>query len=92
MIVVLHDQLLHLAAAVLVRAGGGVHHRDERDLGPHHKARAVARVIEIRAVLVMRKAHGVRAHLADKGHVLFVLLFRQRVALAQTVLMAGHAA
>ena len=92
MIVVLHDQLLHLAAAVLVRAGGGVHHRDERDLGPHHKARAVARVIEIRAVLVMRKAHGVRAHLADKGHVLLVLLFRQRVALAQTVLMAGHAA
>ena len=91
-VVILHDQLFQLAAAVFVRCGVGVHRRNKRDFCPHHKARTVARIIKILAVLIMRKAHRICPHLADERNIRLVLLLCQCVALAQTILMARYPA
>ena len=53
MVVVLDDQLGHLAAAACVGILAGFEHADERNLGPNGKTDGVAGVIEILTVLVV---------------------------------------
>ena len=89
-VVVLHDQLAHLRERVFAPAGHVP--RDVRDLRPHDEPALVAQVVERLAVLVVRKAHGRRAQLADEVDVAAVVLFVQRVANALPVLVAGNAA
>ena len=86
-VVVLDDQLFHLADGV----GAAVGHvlRDVRDLGPDDHAHLIAEVIEVLVMLVVGQADGVRAQLLDELHVLVVHLSRDGVAQALAVLMAG---
>ena len=90
MVIVLNDQLLHLADGVFPALGhmlGNV-----RDFRPYHHAALVAQVIEVLIVLVVGQTDGVGPDLADQIHVLFVHFLRQRVAHAFPVLVPGNAA
>ena len=89
-VIVLHDQLGHLAESVLPALGHVL--GDVGDLGPDDHAVFVAQIVEIPAVLVVGQAHGVGAHLPQKGHVLVVLPIGQGAAQALAVLVAGRAA
>ena len=89
MVIVLHDELAHLLDRVLSAIGHMA--GDIRNLRPDDHAALVAQIIEKLVVLIMRKADGVRADLADQVHVLFVMLGQQRVADSPAVLMAGDA-
>ena len=89
-VVVLHDQLGHLAD----RVGPAVFHvfGDVGDFGPDDQAVLVAQVVEVLGVLIVCQAHGVGAHLAQQGHVLLVLGVSQCTAQTLAVLVAGCAA
>ena len=88
-VVVLDDQLFHLADGVLAAVGHML--RDVRDLGPDDHADLIAEVVEVLVMLVVSQADGVRAQLLDELHVLLVHLPRDGVAQAFAVLMAGNA-
>ena len=90
-VVVLGDQLGHLADCVVVRGLAGVELADERDLGPDDHARLVGQLIEIRVVLVVGQADRVGANLLDQGHVLLMLLAGDGPAHVKAVLVAGDA-
>ena len=90
-VVVLRDELGHLADGVVVRFLGLHEHADERDLRPQHHAGAVAQRVEVLVVLVVRQTDGVRAHLTDQREVLLVVGAADGPALVEAVLMAGHA-
>ena len=90
MVVVLHNQFSHLGEGV--GAALGYMLGDVGDFCPRHKAVFIAQVVEILRVLVVGQAHGVRAHLAQQGHILVVLFFGQCVAKALAVLMSRCAA
>ena len=90
MVVVLGDELLHLGNGVfktIFKVTG-----DVRNFRPDDHAVLIAQVVEILVVLIVRKADGRRAELADVFHVLPVMLRQQRVADSPAVLMAGDAA
>ena len=89
-VVVLHDQLGHLAD----RVGPTVFHvfGDIRNFRPDDQAVLVAQVVEVLGVLIVCQAHGVGAHLAQQGHVLLVLGVSQCTAQTLAVLVASCAA
>ena len=89
MIVVLLNQLFHLADGV--RAAVGHVLADVGDFRPDNQAVAVAEVVEILVVLVVRQPQRRRADFADERHVLVVHLARDRVADALAILVAAHA-
>ena len=89
MIVVLLNQFLHLADGV--RAAVGHVLADVGDFRPDNQAVAVAEVVEILVVLVVRQPQRRRANFADERHILVVHLARDRVADALAILVAAHA-
>ena len=89
MIVVLLNQLLHLADGVFPTVGHML--ADVRNLRPDDHAVFVAQIIEILVVLIVRQTDGVAAQLADECHVLVVHLAGDGVADALAILMAGYA-
>ena len=88
-VVVLDDQLFHLADGVLAAVGHVL--TDVGDLGPNNHADLVAQIIEVLVVLIMSQADGVGTDLFDQGHVFVVHLAGDGVAQALAVLMAGNA-
>ena len=90
MVVILDNQLLHLADAVLMGRGIRVHHADERNLRPDHKAQVVAGIVEILGMLVMGQADGVCPQLLDDPGILVMLLPGEGIPPVQPVLMAAH--
>ena len=88
-VVVLLDQLLHLADGV----GAPARHMlaDIGDLRPDDHTRLVAQVVEVLVMLVVGKAHGVGAQLLDELHILVVHFPGDGVAQTLAVLMAGNA-
>ena len=78
MIVVLLNQFLHLADGV--RAAVGHVLADVGDFRPDNQAVAVAEVVEILVVLVVRQPQRRRADFADERHILVVHLARDCVA------------
>ena len=91
MVVVLADQLGHLADGVVVGLLAGDEAADEGDLSPDHEAGVVAQVVEILVVLVVGQADGVGAHFLDEGDVLLMVGAADGPALVEAVLMAGDA-
>ena len=91
-VVVLDDQLGHLAAAVCVGILAGFEHADERNLGPNGKTDGVAGVIEILTVLVVGQTNGVGTDFLDHLGILVMVVNAQSVAFVQAVLMAGNTA
>lgn len=91
-VVVLHNQLGELVAAVLMRLIGLLEHADKRDLCPDSKAQLVAGIVEVLAVLIVCQTDGVGAQLLDDQCILIVLIGGQSVALIHPVLMAGDTA
>ena len=89
MVVVLVDQLFHLADGVFptVRQMLG----DIGDLCPDHHAVLVAQVVEILVVLVVCQTDGVCTQLPDQRHILVVHLVGDGIAQTLAVLMAGNA-
>ena len=87
-VVVLVDQLLHLADGVFPAIGQML--GDVGDLCPDHHAVLVAQVVEILVVLVVGQPDGVCAQLPDQRHVLIVHLPGDGIAQTLAVLMAGH--
>ena len=88
-VVVLDDQLLHLADRVFTAIGhvlGNV-----GDLSPDDHAGLIAEVVEVLVVLVVRQTDRVRAQLLDELHILVVHLARDGIAQTLAVLMAGDA-
>ena len=90
MVIILRDELAELREDVLVPVGKL--HRDIGNFRPDDETRLVAEGIEVVVVLIVGKAHGIGAQLADEGDILFVLPARDGVAHVFTVLMAGDAA
>ena len=90
MVVVLDDEFLHLRNSVL--SAGGHMLGDVGNLRPDDKSALIAQVIEILVVLIMGKANGGCAHLADKVDVLLVMLREKGVTKTPAVLMARYAA
>ena len=88
-VVVLHDQLFHLADGVLPPGGHVL--GDVGDLRPDDHAVFVAQIVEVLVVLVVGQPDGVGADLPDQGHILLVVGAAQRVADSLAVLMAGNA-
>ena len=90
MIVVLHDQFLHLGNGVLAsfRHVGG----DVRNLCPYDHSPLVTEIVEILVMLVVSQTDGGRSEFADQIHILFVMLRKQGVSDSPSVLMAGYAA
>lgn len=89
MIVILHDQFLHLEKGILPafrHVFGNI-----GNLRPYDHAISVAQVIKILIVLIMRKAYRICPDLTDQLHVFFHLLIRNRVAASLIVLMPGNA-
>ena len=89
MIVVLLNQLFHLADGVFPTVGHML--ADVRDFRPDDHAVFVAQIIEILIVLIVRQTDGVAAQLTDERHVLVVHLAGDGVADALAILMAGYA-
>ena len=88
-VVVLDDQLLHLADRVLAAVGhmlGNV-----GDLGPDDHTGFIAEVVEVLVVLVVRQTDRVCTQLLDELHILVVHLPRYGIAQPLAVLMAGDA-
>ena len=92
MIIILSDQLLHLADAVLVGRRVRIHHADEGDLRPDNKAQLVAGVIEILGVLIVSQTDGVGSQLLDELCILVMILPGKSIALIKTVLVTAYAA
>ena len=88
-VVVLVDQLFHLADGVFPAIGQVL--RDIGDFCPDHHAVLVAQVVEILVVLVVCQTDGVCAQLPDQRHVLIVHLPGDGIAQTLAVLMAGNA-
>ena len=88
MVVVLVDELFHLADGIFPAIGQML--GDVGDLCPDHHAVLVAQVVEILVVLVVRQPDGVCTQLPDQRHVLIVHLPGDGVAQTLAVLMAGH--
>ena len=89
MVVVLVDELLHLADGVGAAIGQVL--GDVGDLSPDHHAVLIAQVVEVLVVLVMGQPDGVGTQLPDEGHILIVHLAGDGVAHTLAVLMAGDA-
>ena len=87
-VVVLVDELLHLADGVFPAIGQML--GDVGDLCPDHHAVLVAQVVEILVVLVVGQPDGVGTQLPDQRHVLIVHLPGDGIAQTLAVLMAGH--
>ena len=89
-VVILRDQLLHLADGI----GATARHMtgDIGNLRPDDKTLFVAQIVEILVVLVVRQTNGGRPHLHDEVNILLVMLGQQRVTHAPSVLVTGHAA
>ena len=89
MVVVLDDELLHLAQGV----GPAVMHvhGDVGDLGPDHQALLVAEVVEGLGVLIVGQPDGIGTHLEDQGQVLLHHLFGDGNAHPLAVLVTGDA-
>ena len=88
-VVVLDDQLLHLADRVFTAIGhvlGNV-----GDLSPDDHAGLIAEVVEVLVVLVVRQTDRVRAQLLNELHILVVHLARDGIAQTLAILMAGDA-
>ena len=92
MIIILGDQLLHLADAVLVGRRVRIHHADEGDLRPDNEAQLVAGVIEILGVLIVSQTDGVGSQLLDELCILVMILPGKSIALIKTVLVTAYAA
>ena len=90
MVVVLHDQLFHLADGVCT----AVRHvlGNVRNLRPDHHAPLIAEVIEVLIVLVVCKPDGVCTDFTDQVHILQMFFFGDGIAEAFPVLMAGNTA
>ena len=89
MVVVLVDELLHLADGVGAAIGQVL--GDVGDLSPDHHAVLVTEVVEVLVVLVVGQPDGVCTQLPDEGHILIVHLTGDGVAHTLAVLMAGDA-
>ena len=89
-VVVLSYKLLHLRDSVL--AAGGHMLGDIGDLCPDHKTLFIAEIIEILVVLIVSETDGGCANLHDIVNVLCVMLGKERVTNAPSVLVAGYAA
>ena len=83
-VVVLDDQLGHLAAAVCVGILAGFEHADERNLGPNGKTDGVAGVIEILTVLVVGQTNGVGTDFLDNLGIFVMVVNAQSVAFVQS--------
>ena len=89
MVIVLVDQLFHLADGIFPAIGQVL--RDIGDLCPDHHAVLVAQVVEILVVLVVRQPDGVCTQLPDQRHILIVHLPGDGIAQTLAILMAGNA-
>ena len=90
MVVVLGNQLLHLADGVLT--AGGHMLGNVGNFSPDHQTLFIAQIVEILIVLIVCQTDGGAAHLADQLHILLVMGGKQRVADAQTILMTADTA
>ena len=89
-VIALGNEFAHLVERVLP---GVCHmHGDIGDLRPDHDAVFIAEIVEFLRVLIVGKAQGVRAKLADDGHVRRVIFIAEGVALALEILVAAYAA
>ena len=89
-IVVLNDQLCHLADGVLPAIG---HVRGNiGNFRPDHQSALIAQIIENLAVLIMRQTDGVGTEFADQVDVFLVMLPFQGIADFRPVLVAAHTA
>ena len=89
MVIVLDDEFFHLGERV--GAAIGHVHGDVGDLRPDHQTVFITQVIEFLCVLIVGQTQGVGAQLFDDVHIPAMVLYRQGVALALHILMAGHA-
>ena len=85
---VLDNEFPHLVQRVLPSAGHML--GDIGDLGPNHHAPLVAQIIEELVVLVVGQADGVGTHLTDQVYIPDMVFFREGIAHAPAVLMAGN--
>ena len=89
MVVILNDQLRHLADGIVPSSGHMV--GDIGDLSPDDHTPLITEVIEVLIVLVVGQPDGGCANLADQVHVLPVVLGKQRVSDLPAVLVPGNA-
>ena len=89
MVVVLGDQLLHLADGILAT----IRHmlRDIGNFRPNHQAGLITQIIEILIVLIVSQTDSSSAYLADQRNVLCMVFFAQRVTLFPAILVTGNA-
>ena len=92
MVVILDDQLLHLADTVLMRIRVRTHHTDKRDLRPYDKSHLITGIVKVLRMLIMRKPDGIRAQLLDEPCILIMVFPVQRISFIKLILMTAHAA
>ena len=88
---VLQDQLSQLGAGVFHHGVVARRHGEHGDLGPGHKAGAIAQVVDLLRVLVVGKPYRVGPQILQDGEVFLHLRRGRGAALALTVVMACHA-
>ena len=90
MVIILHNQLPHLEKRIVLSIW---HMRGYiRDLRPHNHSLAVAQIIKILVVLVMRQPDRIRTDFPNQLHILLHLLAGNRVADPLPVLVPGYPA
>ena len=88
MIVVLYDQLFHLALCVGISF---CHmHRNIWDLRPYDHTVSITQVVEFLRVLIMCQTDRVRSDLFDELHILLMHGHIQCISCARAVLMPAH--
>ena len=90
MVVVLGNQLSHLADGIVISFLARNKSGNKRNLCPQSKSGMVAQIIEILIMLIVSQTDGVGTQLFDDRHVFFVVCFGNCPAFVQTVLVAGN--
>ena len=87
MVVILLNELLHLADGVL----SAIWHMlaDVGDFRPDHHTVLVAQIIEVLVVLIVGKTHGIGTQFGNQRHILFVHLLCNGIAKPLPILMSG---
>ena len=73
-VIILRDQLPHLADGVIAGFLSGQVLADIGNLRPNHHTGIITKVIEFLIMLIMGKANGICAHLPDQDHIFFMVL------------------
>ena len=89
-IIVLVNHLLQLLASVGEEPGRGAHGIDEGDFLPSDDPEAVAEVVEVFRLLIVRKPDRVGSHFANERVVFVVVGMGQRPAFASAFLVPVH--